>query len=286
MLNIWKNRFMALAMGAATISFAACGDDPPTNNPPPPEPNIWAYPEGGEIRIEYIETPGPRVVRSNVFLIDDQDTEQYPIPPGLQCTNVKTNMVWPFAESTGRVYKDVGNEVVISSANTSMTLAKTDAATKDFISRTHDVWYRFLDAMNPVEQFTPFNGAMTATVDGETYSMFMPDIYHATTFNVADGVTLQAGQDYPIAWEMPTQNTDLNTFFIVVIVQPGGAGWSHFCLGPNTGSFTIPASAIAEFPENGNFIHGVVTHEVASRGGRRFHLLGMNCLNTPYSKVQ
>jgi hypothetical protein len=251
------------------------------------------YPEGGELRVEYINTGRARVARASLYRIADQPNPRFELPTEGQCNRIKMeatmgpNVIWPWAQSEGRSYMDLGSNVTVSTGTVTMTLSKTGTTTKDFLGRTHNTWYRFINTgampATPWYNHIKFNSRMTANLGGKEVEIFMPQEFTTPTYQPGQMVQLSKSQDWAVQWTTPQNDFDGEFFFIIVFVQPGGAGFTHICNGDNEGHFVVPKSTIAEIPEMGNVILGTITHEVVDLGDqRRFDLLGMNCYNNPY----
>jgi hypothetical protein len=248
------------------------------------------WPDGGEVRIQYIQLPDGTDWRIlTAFFIGEQDPERIE-PPALGHCAPDQN----FAASS-RTYVDVGDSVTIDMGDQTITAPKVmgDMAV-DFIGRRHDLAYiiQTYDDAQP----TFFNAKHSATTANPMpFSDRLKGIYVPPKLDVLSPagtgvVAIKRHQDLLVEWkEVEPPDPDVTTAGVILFLKASGPPEPPItCVGPNNGSFLIPADVIDTLiPQEGGIIQVGTASDQATLTdeGRRIDLWGTNCIAKLYSLV-
>jgi len=136
------------------VLLGACDGDPsttPVDAPPIPDarpdafipvdpPGSFDADEGGEVRLEYVNTAdGNAATRATAFFYRDAgSTDYFPFPSFSGCTDVTGKIHWPVAQNpvAERQYLEPGS-VLISGGPTPLIIPRRNEGTGDPLSRAH-----------------------------------------------------------------------------------------------------------------------------------------------------
>lgn len=252
------------------------------------------WPDGGEVRIQYLLEPdGSELRYTTSFFIDDQDPVHMDLPPLGTCGPEPKGPLW---EVPLRHYVDVGPSVTVDLEDDfSLTAPKFENAT-DLLGRTHDISY-LAQTKEPTDP-SFFNTRHSAHLSPETAdqfdfsdmmtTMYMPPKVQALAPTLPEGVSVLAikrHQDLEIEWQQ-TENPDPTVVTAGVIVFDSPSGTTS-CVVPNTGHFVVPAEVIDSLPESGGVMQiGNGSNEaILTPEDRIIHMWASNCVLLPWTKV-
>ncbi|HTE52384.1 MAG TPA: hypothetical protein VK698_16145 [Kofleriaceae bacterium] len=246
------------------------------------------WPDGGEVRIQYIKLPDGtdwRIITA--FFIEAQTPERIS-PPTLGHCAPDPN----FGEATSRTYTDVGESITVDMGDQTITAPKvTGDAAVDFIGRRHDLAYISETYDDAAPQF--FNAKHSAQTDEQMdFSDLLQGIYVPPTLEVLSPqgpgvIPVKRHQDLLVQWqEIEPPNPDVTTAGVILFLRDDGPPIT--CVGPNNGQFIVSADDVDNLlPEQGGIMQvGTASDQaILTDAGRRIDLWGTNCIAMLWTKV-
>lgn len=245
------------------------------------------WPDGGEVRIQYINLPDGtdwRIITA--FFIGAQDPDRI-APPTLGRCAKEQNF-----DARSRTYIDVGESVTVDMGDETIVAPKvTGEDAVDFIGRRHDLAYinETYDPTTPVF----FNAEHSATTDEQMpFTDRLKGIYVPPKLNVISPagpgvIGVKRHQDLLIEWkEIEPPNPDITTAGVILFIRPGAPPIT--CVGPNNGRFVVPADDVDNLlPEEGGIMQvGTASDQaILTDEDRRIDLWGTNCIAMLWTKV-
>ena len=255
-------------------------------------PTGLLWPDGGEVRIQYIGLPTGEDLRFVVaYFIDTQDPPLLQ-PPLLGHCFQATNFVPP-----GRVYADVGDHVSVHMGGYDLDVPRVmgDQAI-DFVGRHHRLAY-IVQTYEPVQDdfFDAFHSAETAVdigLNGKMNDIYMPPRVNVLSPAPAGIREVKAGEDLVVRWEEASPpNPDVVTAGIVLFWKTGAPGDIDAeiiaCVGPNKHEFIVPKETIDALPDSGGLMQvGTASNQAfLDDQERRIDLWASNCIAFPWIKT-
>jgi hypothetical protein len=298
-MGMLRRRARRLAVASTLVAAAATGCDD-GDSPPPGEcightcPDATIdLPEGGEVRLElvYIENRAPEI-RTYAWFASAQDPETRPWPRhpsewGIQdganlCTDLRTGVFFPSSPAPTRTYMDGGTSVEFVGPTT-ITLDKKEATRDLVFDIEHDIIYMGEPDPALVVPGGTYDFEIAGGSDLEAQlvegAIHVPADTRLTFPDTTEHILFPRGQDFRFLWD--SDSTDPFDFAFVAFSDLYGP--IGFCIGPQSGYMTIPESFIAQMPQAGIILHGLVNHNAVERSdGRKFDFLGINCRQNSY----
>jgi hypothetical protein len=171
----------------------------------------FTWPEGGEIRVEFVGTPSGSLSRGIAFFKSAQTPELTPFPAvaptgGGVCNDLSATPTWPTAPATF-TEMDVGDLSITGGGETFAFTKQTHFT--DFLGRTHDVAYAFQDAARMVTPSTLSDVVMTGSSVTSPATWFgalgMPADFQLVPAELPAHLVIPRGQDLAVAWQRPPQ---------------------------------------------------------------------------------
>lgn len=250
------------------------------------------WPDGGEIRIQYIGLPDGSDLRFLVgFFVEEQDPEFLPPPVLGQCF-VDSNYV-----PDSRVYKDIGESIQVNMAGQTVTAPRVmgDQAI-DFIGRRHRIAYitqTYEDVPDGFFDNEHFAETPDPAINNHLRGMYMPPAVEVLKPEPAGVRTVKASEDLHIEYrEVNPPNPDIMTAAVILFWKTGQPGDVNSeiiaCVGPNTGEFVVPKETIDSLPDAGGIMQvGTISNQaVLTEDERRIDLWASNCIAFPWTKVE
>lgn len=253
-------------------------------------PSGLFWPDGGEVRIQYIKLPDGtdwRIITA--FFIGQQDPDAL-APPALgRCAPEG------YFDANSRTYIEAGDSLTVNMGDREIVAPRvTGEDAVDFIGRVHDFAYINETYEKAGDSF--FNAKHYATTEAQVdFSDRLEGIYVPPQLTVlspaaAGVVPIKRNQDLLIEWEeieppAPDVTTAAAILFINAGYQPGPP---LTCVGPNTGSFLVPKETINSLPPEGGILQvGTASNQaILSPDERRIDMWGTNCTALLYSIVE
>jgi len=254
-------------------------------------PTGLLWPDGGEVRLQYIGLPDGSEMRFVVgFFIESQDPA-FVQPPVLgQCFD-DSNYV-----PETRVYADAGDSMTAHVGSFEIEAPKVmgdDAI--DFIGRHHKLAYLMTTFEPTVDDF--FDNYHSATTDkdiglnGQMTGIYMPPRVEVLSPEPAGVRLVKAGEDLVVRWQEETPaDPNINTAGIVIFWKTGAPGDINAelvaCVGPNHGEFIVPKETIDALPDAGGIMQvGTASNQaILDDQERRIDLWASNCIAFPWMK--
>lgn len=320
---------LSLPLFATAGTGCSCGDDdgddvteqPDAREQPDADPddpdadpglcNKLECPEGGEVRVEYVNytdpAPGARTnaarvtgfFLSNAGTGEDPDMHPFEIDPDEGgCWDIVDAPFWPGAQSEGREYIDVG-QLVISGGPNALTVgagAVTDPPTRDTWYRTHDDWHWHFgtdDAATYLDDNIPFSFTLTgsATFEDRHYMDvgFIPKTFGDLDPPGGSGpIVITPGEPMTFSHEVVESDTNQRVISAMAFVVAGRG--IEVCVElQDDGVMEVPAATIDHVLSVGStgtvarqtFTHNPVDLEVEGEH-RRIDVIGVWCYVTPW----
>jgi hypothetical protein len=249
------------------------------------------WPDGGEVRIQYIALPDGSDLRLFVSYFVKDQTPEFVEPPLLgQCFDE----LWYVPPD--REYIDVGEDVTVKMGDEEITLPRaTGDQAVDFLSRHHQVAYTAQSYTKTQDSF--FDAEHSATTEKDMgFNQLLHGLYQTPKVEVLSptGVgnrPINANEDLLVEWnELSPADPDITTGGVIIFWKKGGPGVANSetiaCVGPNTGSFLVPKETIDKLPDTGIMQVGTASNQAKlTEDGRRVDLWGSTCVAFPFAKV-
>jgi hypothetical protein len=291
-----KSAVLSIALVALAAGCADSGTKEDCIGLSCPAGLLW--PDGGEVRIQYIHLPDGNDLRFVVgFFIESQDPPMLQPPILGQCFT-DSNYVPPT-----RVYKDAGESITVTMGSYTAVAPRVEGdAAIDFIGRHHKLAY-ILETYDKAtdDLFDNFHSAVTADdigLNGRMDGMYMPpklDVLLPEP-GESDGAVRQVknGQDLLVRWqEINPPNPEVNTAGVILFWKTGQPGDKDAeiiaCVGPNKGEFVVPRATIDSLPNSGSIVMQVGTisnQAILTDDDKRIDLWASNCIAFPIVKVE
>jgi len=254
--------------------------------------------EGGEIRLEFLETnTGQQQIVLYAWFLSAQTPEKIPAP-GSGCTNVASYVNTTNAGTEvndSRTYMDVGNYVNLRGPGGTISLSRYDNIA-DKRGLIMDIGYAKDGAVrNTVQPNQMLRGGeyQVELGNGDVF----PDTVKLPTQWETIGGTLTFGPN--IINNIP-KDTDVEWDYSYIPDEPGvsygillftgnntaGVKETWFCVNGVNGSVKLPASMLATFPPSGTLQAATIAHKMVNFKGRQVDTLGITCRQTPYTIQQ
>lgn len=242
-------------------------------------------PDGGEVRITYVQLPDGSPLRFvNSYFISRQTPDYVAPPPWGTCYS--GSVLYP----ENRDYVDVGRSVTVTVSDEQMVAQKTLDG-RDSLFRPHDLFYF---AFSPAPLPDGFlNGWHSAVTDnGLSFDrIYMPPMLEVTSPADTGVRQIKKGEDVVIKFNYLEQPPAGVMTTSIVVFWMGEVSMSEplACVGRNDGSgeIVVPKEIIDMLPDEGGLMQvGTEANEaVLSEDGRRIDLWGETCVAFPWTKV-
>ncbi len=284
-----RRSVLSSALTAILLSAGACGDDAKNNTAPDAAPDApanevaFSDPEGGSLIFEYITfstqlatlkglpSGVTTVDRTMAYFMNAMTPELMPLPKLNECSNLYVTKGWPGGLGTATQHLDVGTITIVGKNAAGQDVmnvvpraaaANTSTFPADDIARRHGATNPFYQAIAaPAANFIKPGSSYDVKLGGSaqfaatTYErmLYMPLHFDVLSPGLNDAVTIKAGQDFTVTWEV-VNNPDAppGTFgeliIAVVLVDPSNGAPVIFCPAPaSLGTFTIPGAMISSY---------------------------------------
>lgn len=248
------------------------------------------WPEGGEIRVEYVKTADSELSRGIAFFKSDQ-TPEATLFPALAlsaesvCNDLIATPMWPTAPATA-TFLDVGDLSITGGGKTFSFTKQTNWS--DFLGRPLGIAYTLTDAATMVDPSTMYDvvlGGSSSVAPGTwPASLGVPAAFQLVPKDVPASIVIPAGQDLPITWEQAQQVIPQPVLGLVAF-ENGNGQLTTLCITRDvTSTFVVPKSTVSKLAATGTLIRGQTTHHLREYPqGRRIDLIGTWCYATPYT---
>jgi len=228
-------------------------------------------PEGGNLLFEYIyfdtelqaafKLPSGVTTLNRVmaYFLNSQTPDANPLPEAGKCNNFVTTKGWPMFTGTPHEDLDVGT-LSISGKNRAGNDVTFDIPKMpkgiDSIGRPHDAFYQLLHPN--ADDNLQFNSSYTVNIGGNgtvapatlTDALFLSADFTVTMPGLEGNGPMKASSDFTVKWN-PVESSNLpqgsEVLGVTWLVDAAGTP-THICpVNHSDGTFTIPASAIAEY---------------------------------------
>jgi hypothetical protein len=249
----------------------------------------FTWPEGGEIRVEFVGTPSGSLSRGIAFFKSAQTPELTPFPAvaptgGGVCNDLSATPTWPTAPATF-TEMDVGDLSITGGGETFAFTKQTHFT--DFLGRTHDVAYAFQDAARMVTPSTLSDVVMTGSSVTSPATWFGA-LGNARRLPARPRRAPRAPRHPPRTGprrRVATAAADHRTTRLGLVAFLDGNGTlAQLCLSYESGNgFDVPKEVVAKIPPKGTLVRGHTTHQFREfPKGRRVDVIGTWCYATPY----
>jgi hypothetical protein len=205
-------------------------------------PGGFSWPEGGEIRVNYVDVPdGEDITQVMAFFVEDQTPEMEPLPPIGSCFEWSGNFTE--LESRNRTYVDVGESVTFNLGGNELVAVKQEGG-YDYTGRgPHDIWYLTETVNVDVSDYLNKRVVGVDTHEfGELDALYVPPrVKYVTPKFKGAPIQIKKGEDLLIEYAAEAEmDPSVATTSFLLFETPGTHEGRIVCMGLNNGKFLVP----------------------------------------------
>lgn len=298
----------------SSVLITGCGDNGGSETPMPDsggppcgghgQPDCdfeWLKYNGGEIRLEIVQTPtGKQIITLYAFFISGQTPEKIPyLTYGSQqngafspcsATSTYSNSVNPGKEvNDTRVYVDVGETMTLSDGRVDIVMNRYENI-PDKRGLVMDIGYAYQGAAAgtvPPDMVLP-GVEYTITLSGVgvlPFKLKVPPTWNTVSGNIQFLPSGTNNMQTDASWEYLYE--DDPKWEEVALLQftgnnSAGTKETWFCVGPAAGRIDVP-NAKNMFPPSGTMQGATAVHQRVEFQGRLLDVIGVNCKQSAYA---